>query len=84
LQKLTLSDYLSEYVASGWLENHKKPASVLALGFWNAISKVYPETRHQRCWVHKTANVLNKLPKSVQPKVKEALHANFGAVLSPR
>ena len=45
-----------------------------ALGFWNAISKVYPETRHQRCWVHKTANVLNKLPKSVQPKVKESLH----------
>lgn len=45
-----------------------------ALGFWNAISKVYPDTRHQRCWVHKTANVLNKLPKSVQPKVKAALH----------
>ncbi len=45
-----------------------------ALGFWKALSKVYPQTRHQRCWVHKTANVLNKLPKSVQPKVKEALH----------
>ena len=45
-----------------------------ALGFWTALSKVYPETRHQRCWVHKTANVLNKLPKSVQPKVKQALH----------
>ena len=45
-----------------------------ALGFWNALSKVYPQTQHQRCWVHKTANVLNKLPKSVQPKVKEALH----------
>ena len=45
-----------------------------ALGFWKALSKVYPETQHQRCWVHKTANVLNKLPKSVQPKVKEALH----------
>jgi len=45
-----------------------------ALGFWKAISKVYPETKHQRCWVHKTANVLNKLPKPVQPKVKEALH----------
>ena len=45
-----------------------------ALGFWNALSKVYPEAQHQRCWVHKTANVLNKLPKSVQPKVKEALH----------
>lgn len=45
-----------------------------ALGFWKALSKVYPETRHQRCWVHKTANVLNKLPKSVQPKAKQALH----------
>ncbi len=45
-----------------------------ALGFWNALSKVYPACLHQRCWVHKTANVLNKLPKSMQPKVKEALH----------
>ncbi len=45
-----------------------------ALGFWNAITKTYPSRRHQRCWVHKTANVLNKLPKSMQPKVKEALH----------
>jgi len=46
-----------------------------ALGFWKALSKAYPETGHQRCWVHKTANVLNKLPKSVQPKVKDALHS---------
>jgi transposase-like protein len=45
-----------------------------ALGFWKALSQVYPGTKHQRCWVHKTANVLNKLPKSVQPKVKQALH----------
>jgi len=45
-----------------------------ALGFWGALSKVYPSCRHQRCWVHKTANVLNKLPNSMQPKVKEALH----------
>ena len=45
-----------------------------ALGFWNALNKVYPACRHQRCWVHKTANILNKLPKSMQPKVKEALH----------
>ncbi|BBM05180.1 hypothetical protein HAALTHF_04330n [Vreelandella aquamarina] len=45
-----------------------------AMGFWAALSKVYPETEHQRCWVHKTANVLNKLPKSVQPKVKADLH----------
>lgn len=44
-----------------------------AMGFWAALSKVYPETEHQRCWVHKTANVLNKLPRSVQPKVKADL-----------
>jgi putative transposase len=45
-----------------------------ALGFWKAVSEVYSQTRHQRCWVHKTANVLNKLPKSQQPKAKQRLH----------
>jgi len=45
-----------------------------ALGFWNAVFKVYPETKHQRCWVHKTLNVLDCMPKSLQPKAKEALH----------
>ncbi len=45
-----------------------------ALGFWKALSKVYDNTRWQRCWVHKTANVLNKLPKSIQAKAKEKLH----------
>lgn len=44
-----------------------------ALGFWNALTKVWPTTRHQRCWVHKTANVLNKVPKSMQPKIKANL-----------
>ena len=45
-----------------------------ALGFWKAVAKQWPETACQRCWVNKTANVLNKLPKSFQPRVKEALH----------
>ena len=45
-----------------------------AMGFWSAIEEVYPETRHQRCWVHKTANILNHLPKTAQPKAKKALH----------
>jgi transposase-like protein len=45
-----------------------------ALGFWAALRKIFPTTRCQRCWVHKTANVLNKLPKSVQPRAKGALH----------
>ena len=45
-----------------------------ALGFWKALSKVYDGTRWQRCWVHKTANVLNNLPKSLQSKAKSKLH----------
>lgn len=44
-----------------------------ALGFWQAIEEVWPQMRAQRCWVHKTANVLNKLPKSQQAKAKRAL-----------
>jgi transposase-like protein len=44
-----------------------------ALGFWKAVGEIWPTTREQRCWVHKTANVLAKLPKSQQPKAKRAL-----------
>ena len=44
-----------------------------ALGFWAALEEIFPGTRHQRCWCHKTQNVLNALPKSVQPKAKQAL-----------
>jgi putative transposase len=44
-----------------------------ALGFWKALEAVFPTTRHQRCWVHKISNVLNKLPKSVQPAAKADL-----------
>ena len=45
-----------------------------ALGFWAALREVFAQTREQRCWVHKTANVLNKMPRSVQPKAKADLH----------
>lgn len=45
-----------------------------ALGFWKALREVFPNTHTQRCWVHKTANVLDKLPKSKQPKAKSMLH----------
>jgi putative transposase len=48
-----------------------------ALGFWKALPQVYETTRWQRCWVHKTANVLDKLPKSAQPKAKGLLHAIY-------
>lgn len=45
-----------------------------ALGFWSALEEVFPSTRCQRCWVHKTANVHDKLPKSKQPEAKSAIH----------
>jgi putative transposase len=45
-----------------------------ALGFWAALRKVFPDTKEQRCWFHKSGNVLNKLPQSVQPKAKRDLH----------
>ena len=44
-----------------------------ALGFWKALDEVFPTTRHQRCWVHKTANVLNKVALSVQASMKKDL-----------
>ena len=46
----------------------------VSLGFWLALSKVFPATRQQRCWVHKTANVLNELPRGQQPAAKSMLH----------
>jgi putative transposase len=49
------------------------------LGFWAALPEVYPPTKEQLCWVHKTANVLDKLPKRLQPKAKAALHGIYGA-----
>ena len=46
-----------------------------ALGFWKALRQVYGQTRWQRCWLHKTANVLDKLPKDLQPQTKQRLQA---------
>ena len=45
-----------------------------ALGFWKALPQVFPKTKGQRCWVHKTANVLNKMPKALLAKAKSDLH----------
>src|SRR3954465_9229132 len=50
-----------------------------ALGFWKGIEEVFPSTRHQRCWVHKTANVLNKVALSVQGNMKADLREIYGA-----
>ena len=45
-----------------------------ALGFWNALREVFGSTKEQRCWFHKTGNILNAMPKSVQAKAKGHLH----------
>ena len=50
-----------------------------ALGFWKALREVWPKAAEQRCWVHRTANVLDKLPKRLQPRVKKHLHEIFQA-----
>jgi putative transposase len=50
-----------------------------ALGFWKAVREVFPQTRAQRCWFHKIANVLNALPKSAQPGAKKALAEIYAA-----
>ena len=50
-----------------------------ALGFWKALEEIYPGTRHQRCWMHKAGNVLDKVPKSVQAAMKTDLREIHGA-----
>ena len=50
-----------------------------ALGFWAALREVWPESKEQGCWVHRTANVLDKLPKRLQPRAKSQLHEIFKA-----
>ena len=47
------------------------------LGFWAALDEVFPETKIQRCWVHKTANILDKMPKSIQHKAKSMIHEMY-------
>ncbi len=58
----------------GLVEPPKLATGDGSLGFWLALAKLFPRTRQQRCWVHKTMNVLDKLPKGQQPAAKAALH----------
>ena len=67
-------DLLLELKDRGMTEDPKLAVADGALGFWKALPQVFPSTAAQRCWVHKTANVLNKLPKSVQPRAKTLIH----------
>lgn len=76
--KLSWSELLRELQRRG-LKAARLAIADGALGFWAAIREVYPQTGEQRCWVHKTANILDKLPKRVQPKAKSAIHEMYMA-----
>jgi transposase-like protein len=67
-------ELLLDLKARGLAEGPKLAIGDGALGFWAALRKVFGDTREQRCWVHKTANVLNNLPKGKQGKAKSMLH----------
>ena len=67
-------ELLIDVKSRGLTEAPKLATGDGALGFWKAIKQVYPSTRHQRCWVHKTVNVLDKLPRGQQVSAKFMLH----------
>jgi transposase-like protein len=72
--KASWADVLRDLRKRGLVVPPKLAVGDGALGFWAALEETFPETRQQRCWVHKTANVLNYLPRSIQPRAKAALH----------
>lgn len=72
--ELSWSELLLDLKSRGLANGPQIAVGDGALGFWKAVTKVFPITRCQRCWVHKTLNVLNKLPKSLQPRAKSQLH----------
>ena len=72
--ELSWTEVLEGLKARGLTIAPKLAAGDGALGFWAALRKVFPATREQRCWVHKTANILDKMPKSMQRKAKRGVH----------
>jgi transposase-like protein len=78
--KASWLEVLRDLKARGLAEAPKLAVGDGALGFWAALEEEYSQVREQRCWVHKTANVLDKLPRSVQPYAKKLIHEMY---LSP-
>ena len=75
--KLSWLDLLRHLKAQGLNAGPSLAVGDGGLGFWAALAEEYPETREQRCWVHKTANVLDKLPKTLQPTAKDKIHQMY-------
>lgn len=78
--KQSWKDFLQSLKARGLVVDPSLAVGDGALGFWAAIEEEFPRCRQQRCWVHKTANVLDKMAKSVQPNAKRMIHEMY---LSP-
>ena len=72
-------EMLLDLKSRGLMEGPRLAIGDGALGFWKAIKKVFPESVHQRCWVHRTRNVLSKLPKSLQKLAKSSIHDIYQA-----
>ena len=77
--KISWKDLLLDLKRRGLKQGPELAIADGALGFWPALAEVFPQARHQRCWVHKTANVLDKLPKSLQAVAKMKLHQVYRA-----
>ena len=75
--KLSWKEVLFDLKARGLGISPKLAIGDGALGFWAALEEEFPSCRHQRCWVHKTANILDKLPKSVQISTKKLIHEMY-------
>jgi len=71
--KISWKELLLDLKARGLAIGPKLSIGDGGLGFWAALDEVYPETKRQRCWVHKTVNILDKLPKSMQSKAKSMI-----------
>jgi transposase-like protein len=77
--KISWKEVLSDLKRRGIIKSPKLATGDGSLGFWAALEEEYPDTNQQRCWVHKTANLLDKLPKSIQPSAKELIHQMYMA-----
>ena len=78
--KLSWQEFLQNLKSRGLVITPSLAIGDGALGFWAALEEEFPQCRQQRCWVHKTANILDKMPKSVQPHAKSMIHEMY---LSP-
>jgi putative transposase len=77
--KISWREMLLDLKARGLQQMPKLAIGDGALGFWAALTEAFPQTLRQRCWGYKTANILDKLPKSIQPKAKSLIHEMYKA-----